>query len=296
MRDPTQMSYPNSNDHPRSLQTEWQARLCLRFSDQGMRTALVERRHFGPLLVQKPLYPEGGICHVVMLHPPAGIAGGDVLEINADVGRGAHAVLSTPGATRWYKSLGRWASQNVRLVVGDGAHLDWLPQENIIFEQAQAGLDTTVTVAAGGSAIGWDVTVLGRRASGELWSQGEVRIGSKVQYGGRTLWIEAAHLNACSPLRHTHVGLDQLNIMGTLWAVGEGATHALAEQLAQTLPCESTLRSGVSFLGNPGEGMLLLRVLGNETEAVRRLLVSVWTALREPLHGVAAKPLRLWAT
>ena len=290
------MSYPNSNDLSRSLQTEWQARLRLRFSDQGTRTALVERRHFGPLLVQKPLYPEGGICHVVMLHPPAGIAGGDVLEIDAEVGRGAHAVLTTPGATRWYKSRGRWASQNVRLVVGDGAHLDWLPQENIIFEQAQAGLDTTVTVAAGGSAIGWDVTILGRRASGELWSQGEVRIGSKVQYGERTLWIEAAHLNACSPLRYTHVGLDQLNTLGTLWAVGEGATPALAEQLAQTLPCESTLRGGVSYLGNPGEGMLLLRVLGNEIEAVRRLLVSVWTALREPLHGVAARPLRLWAT
>ncbi|WP_207004964.1 urease accessory protein UreD [Trinickia mobilis] len=290
------MSYSNSNVLPLSIQAGWPARLSLRFADQGTRTALVERRHFGPLMVQKPLYPEGGICHVVMLHPPAGIAGGDHLEINADVGRGAHAVLTTPGATRWYKSLRGWASQKARLVVGEGAHLDWLPQENIIFEQALAGLDTTVTVAAGGSAIGWDVTVLGRRASGELWSQGEVRIGSKVQYGGRTLWIEAAHLDACSPLRDAHVGLDQLNIMGTLWAVGEGATHALAEQLAQTLPCESALRGGVTYLGSAGEGMLLLRVLGNETEAVRRLMVSVWTALREPLHGVAARPLRLWAT
>lgn len=290
------MSDKNLNDDSQIFKTEWLANLSLRFAYEGGRTALTERRHVGPLLVQKPLYPEGGICHVVMLHPPAGIAAGDVLEINADVGPGAHAVLATPGATRWYKSLDRQASQNVHLTVAAGAHLDWLPQENIIFERARANLVTTIKVAVGGSAIGWDAIVLGRRAAGELWTEGEVRISNKVQYGERTLWIEAAQVDAGSPLRHVRVGLDQFNVIGTLWAVGEGATSALAEQMAQTLPCDATLRAGVSYLGKPGQGLLLLRVLGNDIEAVRRLLVSAWTALREPLHGVAAKPLRLWAT
>jgi urease accessory protein len=84
--------------------------------------------------------------------------------------------------------------------------------------------------------------------------------------------------------------------MGTLWAVGEGATGVLAEEVAQTLPFTAGLRAGVSCLGKPGQSMLLVRVLGSEIEAVRHLLMHIWTVVREPLHGVAARPLRLWAT
>ncbi|MDT3669431.1 MAG: urease accessory protein UreD [Aromatoleum sp.] len=274
----------------------WRASLTLRFADRDGRTALVERRHFGPLMVQKPLYPEGKVCHVVMLHPPGGIAGGDELAIDIEVGPGAHATLTTPGANRWYKSLGRDASQHVRLAVGPGACLDWLPQENIVFRQARPLLDTRLTVAAGGSAIGWDAFVLGRGAAGEYWSEGRLRLRTEVQYAGRMLWIEAAELQADSPLRAAPVGMDGFDVFGTLWAVGAAASPALAEQIAAMLPCHATLRAGLSCLGPTGEGMLLLRVLGTRIEAVRQLLETVWTALRQPIHRVPAKPLRLWAT
>jgi len=273
----------------------WQATLSLRFAERGGRTALVERRHKGPLLVQKPLYPEGDICHAVVLHPPAGIAGGDQLEIDIAVEPGAHAVLATPGATKWYKSLGREASQQVRMTVAAGARLDWLPQENIMFDDARARIATFVDVAPGASAIGWDTVVLGRLASGEQWSRGELWLDTQVRIDGRPRWIEQSHLEAASPLRHAAAGLDGLNILGTLWAVGEGATQALAESLAAALPYSPDLRAGVTCLPGP-QPMLLLRVLGHRMESVRRVLVDAWTALRAPVHGVPARPLRLWST
>ncbi|MBS0542692.1 MAG: urease accessory protein UreD [Proteobacteria bacterium] len=291
------MNHPDANfAATHTLAATWRAHLKLRFADRDGRTVLAERRHCGPLLVQKPLYPEGRVCHVVMLHPPAGIAGGDELAIDVDLESGAHATLTTPGATRWYKSLGREASQCVRLEVGAGARLDWLPQENIVFKHADALVDTQLRVAEGGSAIGWDVVVLGRRASGEGWSAGRVRLRTTVEHAGRAVWIEAAELDAGSPLREARVGMDRFDVLGTLWAVGAGANQDVAERIAATLPYDSTLRAGVSCLGPAGEGMLLLRVLGEATEAVRQVLVSVWTALRQPVHGVPAKPLRLWAT
>lgn len=278
----------------------WPASLRLRFALRAARSTLVERRHCGPLSVQKALYPEGGICHAVMLHPPAGIAGGDTLDIDVSVEEGAHAVLATPGATKWYKSLGRDAAQTVRITVAEGAKLDWLPQENIVFDDARAHLDTTVAVMPGGSAIGWDAVVLGRQASGEQWSRGAVRLDTRVLAAGRPLWIEQSLLEADSPLRHARAGLDGLPVMATLWAVGAGATQELAEQLAAQLPYEAKLRAGVTCLAHGGQhggtSMLLLRVLGDGIEPVRALMVAAWTALREPIHGVPARPLRLWAT
>lgn len=285
-------------DFPSSLALPaWQASLRLRFAARADRTVLAERRHQGPLLVQKPLYPEGdAICHAVVLHPPAGIAGGDQLDIDISVEPGAHAVLATPGATKWYKSLGREAGQRVRLVVASGARLDWLPQENIVFDDARARIATEVCVAPGGSAIGWDAVVLGRQASGERWASGALWLDTRVGNADRALWIEQSHLDAASPLRDAVAGMDGLHVLGTLWAVGEGATAELAEALATHLPYDATLRAGVTCLTAHGQRMLLLRVLGSSMEAVRHLMIDGWTRLRAPMHGVPARPLRLWST
>ncbi|MBY4729729.1 urease accessory protein UreD [Cupriavidus pauculus] len=285
-------------DFPSSLAmpVAWHASLRLRFAPRAGRTAMVERRHEGPLRVQKALYPEGDICHGVVLHPPAGVAGGDLLDIDIGVQPGAHAVLATPGATKWYKSLGRDAAQHVRIDVAQDARLDWLPQENIMFDDARARISTDVVVAPGGSAIGWDAVVLGRLASGEQWASGQLSLDTRVAGPQRTLWIEQSHFDAASPLRSAVAGMDGLPVLGTLWAVGQGATQELAESLAERLPYRADLRAGVTCLAAPDQSMLLLRVLGRDMEAVRHLLVDSWTTLRMPIHGVPARPLRLWAT
>ena len=94
--------------------SSWQARLTLDFERRAGATVLSRREHFGPLRVQKALYPEGeAVCHAIVLHPPSGIAGGDQLEIAANVGPSAHALLTTPCAGKWYRSGGAWAGQRL---------------------------------------------------------------------------------------------------------------------------------------------------------------------------------------
>src|ERR1700741_3569567 len=96
------------------LVRSWKASLALGFSFADQKTTLSSKLHDGPLVVQKPLYPEGSeVCHAIVVHPPGGIAGGDELNLRVGTQPRAAALLTTPGAAKWYRSAGPWARQDL---------------------------------------------------------------------------------------------------------------------------------------------------------------------------------------
>jgi urease accessory protein len=152
----------------------WDAALDLGYARRGGRTVLAHRSSRGRA-VQKPLYPEGdAVCHTIVLHPPGGIAGGDRLAISLNLQAGANALFTTPGATKWYRSAILEAAQNVKITAGTGAVCEWLPQENIYFNAANAGNVIAVSLEPGAVFCGWDAMCLGRTASGERFESGSV--------------------------------------------------------------------------------------------------------------------------
>ncbi len=157
----------------------WQARLRLGFRATAQRTVLASREHQGPLTVQRPFYPEGDICHVYLLHPPGGVVGGDSLQIEIDADAATHALVTTPGATKFYRSAAERACQTQHLAVGEGASLEWLPQENIFFPGAEVDLVTRVELAGDARLALWEINCLGRPANREVFDSG--RIDSRLE-------------------------------------------------------------------------------------------------------------------
>ena len=271
------------------LVSTWKASLSLGFSFLDGRTTLSEKRHDGPLVVQKPLYPEGlDPCHAIIVHPPGGIAGGDELELDLRVAAGASALITTPGATKWYRSAGPLARQGVALRV-NGA-LEWLPQETIVFDGALARAQVDVDLAAAASFIGWDIVCLGRTGSGERYALGSYRSSIALRREGRLLWLERGRIDGGGSLMDSPAGLDGKPVYGTLFAASASLDRKILEKLREEKPEEGT--GAVTLL----PGVLLARYLGGSGEAARRYFIALWRVLRPALTGREAVEPRIWRT
>lgn len=269
----------------------WHAELALDFERRGGRTVLAARRHEGPLVVQKPLYPEGeAVCHAIVVHPPAGIAGGDELELDVRVAQGGSALLTTPGAGKWYRSGGAWARQALRFDVGEDACLEWLPQETIVFDGALANLNTRVRLARGACFIGWEVLCLGRTGSGERFANGECRLSTEVSREEQLLWRESGRIEASGRLMQAAAGLGESTVCATLYAAAEGLGAELVAACRSVEPASG--RCAVTLL----PGVLLARYLGDSSESARHYLIGVWRQLRPWLAGRDAVEPRIWST
>jgi urease accessory protein len=269
----------------------WQARLALGFERRGERTVLAHRSQQGPLAVQKALYPEGeSVCHAIVLHPPAGIAGGDQLSIDVTAHAGAHALLTTPGAGKWYRSAGPEASQRVRIDAAAGARIEWLPQETIVYDGARAAISWHAELAADARLAAWDIVCLGRTGSGEGFAAGRCRIDARLARAGRVVWRERGEIAPGSGLAGSPAGLAGQPVFGTFIAA---APEIPDDWLARARSCAPP-EGGASVTRMPG--VLLARYLGPSTEAARGYFTEVWQTLRSALMGCEPSVPRIWRT
>lgn len=271
----------------------WKAELALGYERRGDSTVLARREHFGPLRVQKALYPEGpDVCHTIVLHPPSGIAGGDELDIKVQLASGAHALLTTPGAGKWYRSTGALATQTLHFDLAENSVLEWLPQETIVFNAALANMRTEVALAPGACFFGQEVLCLGRRAMNERFEQGCLRLGTDIRLGDQLLWHERGQLDGGGMLMHSPTGLAGFSVSATLLVAGREIAKDVLAACREKLPAESEARHGLTALPN----LLVARYLGHSSEAAKAWFADLWAILRPALINREAQTPRIWNT
>jgi urease accessory protein len=275
----------------------WHARLQLHYTHDGAGTGALDR-HEGPLRVLQRLYPEGpGICHHVLVHAPGGIVGGDVLELDARLGRNCHALLTTPGATRFYRSAGDTSTQSVQATLADGARLEWLPMETIAYSACQAHNRLRFELAPGAEMIGWDLLALGLPAAGQAFERG--RFVQDLELPGA--WLERGRIDAAdSTLLDSPLGWAGRRVLATMWFAAGSALapmqrDALLDAARDCVAAHGELSAQAGATA-PHDRVVVLRALAHRVEPAMQLFKQVWAAWRGTAWQLDATPPRLWRT
>ncbi|WP_311222859.1 MULTISPECIES: urease accessory protein UreD [unclassified Acidovorax] len=273
----------------------WLARLQLDYRREQDRT-VARFEHSGPLRILQSLYPEGDtVCHNVLVHPPGGLVGGDVLDIALRVGGGAHGLVTTPGATRFYRSLGELALQRTHAVLEPGARLEWLPLEALCYDGCQAENRLTMEVAPGAEMFGLDVTAFGLPHADKPFTQG--RFQQHIEVPG--LWLERGRVDASDALlMDGRLGLAGHRCMASLFFVtGTPLTRERRETALDSARAVIDADPLVATAGAtcPNDRVVVVRVLAPVVEPAMALLQRVWAAWRVALWQLPAQRPRIWS-
>ena len=306
----------------------WHSTLKLGFNALGSKTRLYKRQHCGALQVQRALYPEpdsqtapnqSGICHAIILYPPAGIAAGDKLDIDIELASDSHTVLTTPGAGKWYgKELDKngaqdpdkenentaadlnFASQDIRAAVEKGACLEWLPQESIVFNHANMQARAQFDLANSSSLLTWDIVVFGRQAYEEVFARGQYRNELTIRRDGKLIVYENSNHNAGSRWFTSPLAMAGQHIVGTFWAVP--AIDALASdsktELTQAIAIlrEQIATHSLPVVCTQTEQAICIRYLGNDVQACFAAFSTLRHVLRQEWWQLTEHKPRIWDT
>ena len=273
----------------------WHARLALNLRLEAGR-CVARFEHDGPLRILQTLYPEGdAIAHNVLVHPPSGLVGGDTLELAVRAGPGAHGLVTTPGASRFYRSEGEPAVQRTRIALDEGARFEWLPLEAICYSGCLAQNHLTMQLAPQAELIGWDVAALGLPEAQLPFLQGSLL--QHLELPGA--WLESGRLAASDArLMDGPLGLAGRRCIGTLFlAAGSELSRARRDQaldLAREVIAAHPLREAAAATV-PGSRVVVVRVLAPWVEPALDLLKGIRAAWRRALWGLAPTQPRTWA-
>ena len=273
----------------------WRGALAIDYRLRDGRT-IARDRHDGPLRVLRALYPEGGVCHSVLVHPPGGVVGGDELSVELTLDEGAHALVTTPGATRFYRSAGAAATQSLRVVAAAASRLEWLPLETIAYSGCIATNSLRFELAPGSEMIGWDVTALGLPESDRPFDAG--RFTQSIELPGR--WLERGAIAASDDrLLDSPLGWAGRRVLATMWfATGDALDPPRSEALLDAARTTAAAHALAATTGatSPQPGVIVVRALAGRVEPAMDLLQGIWRVWRRLAWELAATAPRVWST
>lgn len=250
----------NATARPRLQRASGESRVVFAVRDGA--TRLVDLYQRDPCRVLFPDPEPGDPPQAILITTSGGVTDGDRLSMAVEVGPGAAAVAATQAAEKIYRAArtSEHCHMEVTVTVGDGAVLDWLPQETIVFEGARLKRRTTADVGAGASLLACEMVVLGRAASGERFTGGLLLDSWSVKRAGKLVWTDTLRVEGETPLG---AGFGTANALATVIGVWD-EPGPFFERARSLLEAADGVRAGVTLVN----GLVIARLLGEAT-AVR---------------------------
>jgi urease accessory protein len=260
-------------------------------------TRMGKTMHFGPLRVQRPFFPEGSdLLHMYLLHPPGGLVGGDHLVIQVSAIDQAKVLVTTPSAGKLYRNESQLDQvQQVDLNVADNSAIEYLPQENIIFDGAKGRLNTKVKISGNGLFIGWEITCLGRPEGNALFKQGKLMQTLSIYQDERLLFIDRLNLNAQNGVMQSKAGLQGYSTYAT-FVVNREIDQDIHQQLVNMQATVNASEKNILMGITQKQGVFIIRALGERAEPIREIFEYMWQLLRPSIYGREACTPRIWNT
>ncbi|MCS5586127.1 MAG: urease accessory protein UreD [Gammaproteobacteria bacterium] len=271
------------------LSNSWVAKLELQFSKSKAKTFLSKRKHIGPLVIQRPFYPEGDLCHLYLLHPPGGVVGGDHLTIDVKTEEGSCSLITTPGATKIYRSKDHKCSViNQNFNIENDSSLEWLPMETIIFPGAESKFFTKFSLFGNAKVAAWEVQCLGRPVINEFFDAGNLKFSFELWRDGIPILLDKLKIDQ-SELDNV-VGLRGYPVFGTF--VISNASQIVLDLVRRKIPQDEDCIYGVTQI----EGIIVIRCLSSKTHLVQDFFRNIWKLVRPLVFDREASIPRIWAT
>ena len=238
------------------------------FKHASGRTRLNDLHQSGSAKIRLPKVYDG-VPVAVLINTAGGLTGGDRLAFAADIDAGAHAIVTSQAAERAYRSSGGVAEVENRLSAGNGATLEWLPQETILFNASGLHRSMSVDLVGDARLLAVESVVLGRTAMGETVDRVTFRDRWRIHRDGRLLFADDVRLEG-----------DAGDILKGPATAGGGLAFATLVDCAVDadtrlgLARDALGQLGIRAAASAWNGVLVARFVGADGRALRDGLIS----------------------
>ena len=260
--------------------------LRLRFARSGANTILAQSRFSLPLQALTPLTLADGASYLMLLNPTGGVLGGDHLTTEIMLESETHVCLTTPSATRIYRTAEKPALLETLVSLGEGATLEYFPDHIIPHVGSALRQSLRIEMARGSRAILLDSMASGRVAHGERWSFTEMDSRTEVYACGRPAYLNRTKIIPAAKRPDRQGWMEEFDYLSCLSLFADGFTRwkEVCAALNEELKGMPGVRGGATLLSQGGcVARFLTRSASDMTPANKKL----WDVARGQLAGLS---------
>lgn len=272
---------------------KWHAQLKIIYKNENEKTVPIFLDHHGPLIIQKPFYPED-VCHTYLLHPPGGVAGCDELEYDITLNDNSYVLLTSPGYTKFYTTeLNEVSTSNIKFNVANGAFLEYLPLGSIFFQGTNTKNYISFNLENNGNFFYKDVLVFGNPVINDVFS-GTVTNSLKVLKNNKLVYQDVSFINGNTTIQNFS-GLGNYRYLGIMLC--SGLSNITVQKIKDLVHQWSTVLSNQIKVGITSVDELTSgKILAHNNIDIEELLLKIWEISRKDFNGKEAIHPRIWNT